>query len=259
MDVTAQTWRVGELAARTGLSVRTLHHYDAIGLLVPAARSEAGHRRYDAADVRRLYRVLALRQLGLPLERIAAVLEGEDGDPLETVRRHLADVDAELARIGRLRSTLAAIVVACEADEQPSPEAFLTAIEEMTMRSRYFTPDQQEQLARRREALGDAAIEDYPAPVGRADRRGRRPARRRSRPGERGRAGAGSALAVADRGVHGRRSLDQALAQRDVRAGGRAGGLARSDPRPGADGVHAARVRGRREPGLSPGPRAERR
>jgi DNA-binding transcriptional MerR regulator len=161
MDATARTWRIGELAARTALSVRTLHHYDAIGLLVPAERSEAGHRRYGPADVRRLYRVLALRQLGLPLERIAAVLEGEDGDPLATVRRHLAEVDADLARLGRLRTTLAAIVAACETDEQPSPEAFLTAIEEMTMHSRYFTPEQQEQLAQRREALGDAAIEDY--------------------------------------------------------------------------------------------------
>jgi MerR family transcriptional regulator, thiopeptide resistance regulator len=54
---------VGRLAAATGLTVRTLHHWDAIGLLAPAERSQAGHRRYGPAEVRRLYRIVALRRL----------------------------------------------------------------------------------------------------------------------------------------------------------------------------------------------------
>jgi MerR family transcriptional regulator, thiopeptide resistance regulator len=55
------TWSIGELAARTGLTVRTLRHYDEIALARPSHRTSAGHRRYDDADLRRLHRIVALR------------------------------------------------------------------------------------------------------------------------------------------------------------------------------------------------------
>src|SRR5829696_7097424 len=69
--------RTGEVARATGLTVRTLHHYDEIGLLVPSRRSEAGYRLYSDGDVRRLYRIVALRGMGFPLGEIAAVLVRE--------------------------------------------------------------------------------------------------------------------------------------------------------------------------------------
>ena len=69
-------WKIGELARRTGLTVRTLHHYDEIGLLSPAERSDGGHRVYGEAEVQRLYRIVSLRSLGFPLEAVAAALEG---------------------------------------------------------------------------------------------------------------------------------------------------------------------------------------
>lgn len=64
-------WRVGEVATATGLTVRALRHYDEIGLLVPSERSDAGHRRYTADDLARLYAIRALRHLGLPLADVA--------------------------------------------------------------------------------------------------------------------------------------------------------------------------------------------
>ena len=67
-------WQVGELARRTGLTVRTLHHYHAIGLLSPSRRSAAGYRLYGEADVARLHRIISLRQLGLSLEQVAESL-----------------------------------------------------------------------------------------------------------------------------------------------------------------------------------------
>jgi DNA-binding transcriptional MerR regulator len=82
MNIDGRSWRVGELAKATGLSVRSLHHYDAIGLLQPTRRSSAGHRLYSEADVRRLHRVLALRGFGLSLTEVGQVLAGE-GDPRE--------------------------------------------------------------------------------------------------------------------------------------------------------------------------------
>ena len=57
-----QVWKVGSLASATGLTVRTLHHYDHIGLVSPSGRTPSGHRLYEESDVRRLYQVLALRQ-----------------------------------------------------------------------------------------------------------------------------------------------------------------------------------------------------
>ncbi len=74
-------YTVGELAKKAGLTVRTLHHYEQLGLLVPSGRSEAGYRLYSAADVRRLHRVVAYRQSGLALKDIAALLQ-TDSPPL---------------------------------------------------------------------------------------------------------------------------------------------------------------------------------
>lgn len=99
-------WRIGELAAATGLTVRTLHHYEHIGLLGPAARTEGRQRLYDEHDVQRLYRIRALRDLGLSLTDIGRMLE-DDGAALgDVLRAHLARVDAELQRLKRLRTLL---------------------------------------------------------------------------------------------------------------------------------------------------------
>jgi MerR family transcriptional regulator, thiopeptide resistance regulator len=72
--------RIGEVAAATGLTVRTLHHYDEIGLLRPSARSDAGYRLYSDGDVRRLYRIVAFRRLGLALDEIGALLDTGGAD-----------------------------------------------------------------------------------------------------------------------------------------------------------------------------------
>lgn len=68
--------KVGELAHLAGLTVRTLHHYEEVGLLEPAGRTGAGHRYYGPAELRRLHRIVALRQLGLTLDEIGRALEG---------------------------------------------------------------------------------------------------------------------------------------------------------------------------------------
>src|SRR5918997_4153601 len=68
-------WKVGELAQRTGLSVRTLHYYDEIGLLAPSRRSEGGHRLYTAEDVVRLQRIKSFRALGFTLREVRRCLD----------------------------------------------------------------------------------------------------------------------------------------------------------------------------------------
>src|SRR5437870_2179567 len=86
----SEALKVGELARRTGLTVRTLHHYDEIGLLKPSLHTEAGHRLYTADDVARLQQVLSLRQLGFSLEVVRDCLDRPEFAPLEVIRLHVA-------------------------------------------------------------------------------------------------------------------------------------------------------------------------
>ena len=78
---------VGDVADLAGITVRTLHHYDRIGLLSPSARTPAGYRRYAPADLDRLHQVLLYRELGFPLEEIATLLDDPDADPEAHLRR----------------------------------------------------------------------------------------------------------------------------------------------------------------------------
>ena len=106
--ISARTWRIGELAAAAGMTVRTLHHYEHVGLLKPSARSEGGHRLYGDLDVQRLYRIRVLRSLGLSLEEIGHALDRDTGLP-EMLHDHLAQVEAELKRASELRDRLRSI------------------------------------------------------------------------------------------------------------------------------------------------------
>ncbi|MGW1956807.1 MerR family transcriptional regulator [Streptomyces sp. NPDC001920] len=81
------SYSVGQVAGFAGVTVRTLHHYDAIGLLAPSERSHAGHRRYSDGDLDRLQQILFYRELGFPLEEVAALLDDPDADPREHLRR----------------------------------------------------------------------------------------------------------------------------------------------------------------------------
>ncbi len=150
--------RIGAVARLTGLTVRTLHHYDEIGLLVPSGRSEAGYRLYGEADLRRLYRILALRGMGFPLDEIARTLVAEGEDPRPAVRRHLERIDDQLALAGRLRARLAHILDVLDRADEPSGDLFIEAIEVMTRMETYYTPEQLEQLQERADALGEDGL-----------------------------------------------------------------------------------------------------
>lgn len=105
---------VGELSRASGVTVRTLHHYDEIGLCRPSQRTAAGYRLYDEADVLRLQQVLVLRELGLPLDEIAAAID-ETPDRAALLRRHR---EALVAKRGRIEAMLAAVDAALTALEK---------------------------------------------------------------------------------------------------------------------------------------------
>ncbi len=154
-------YRVGQLAELTGLTVRTLHHYDDIGLLSPSRRSGAGYRLYDGVDVERLYGILALRQLGLSLEQIAEAIT--DQTSLEAMLvAHSEHIEARLADIQRLQKQLGAVLTTVRTRARPTDTDLLDLIRKvMTMDARvenYFDADQLAALAVRREELGEEQI-----------------------------------------------------------------------------------------------------
>jgi DNA-binding transcriptional MerR regulator len=153
------TWKVGELAARTGLTVRTLHHYDAIGLLSPSGRTGSahgsGHRLYTAADLARLHQILCLKQLGFGLEQVKEFLTRPDYDPREVVRLHLESVRKRAAELADLGDRLRGLSEVLDREGSASPETFLNTIETLTMIEKYYTPEQLRQLEERRAAGGE--------------------------------------------------------------------------------------------------------
>lgn len=101
-EVVTVSWTVGELARSAGVTVRTLHHYDEIGLLSPSGRSASGYRLYDYRDLERLQRILVYRGVGMGLDKIAAILDDPGDDPVNHLRRHhelLRDRREELTRM----------------------------------------------------------------------------------------------------------------------------------------------------------------
>lgn len=96
-----ERWTVGQLADLTGVTVRTLHHYDAIGLLTPSDRSPSDYRLYDADDLERLQQIVLYRRLEMPLEQIATLLAGPD-DAAEHLRRQRRALEARRDELDEL-------------------------------------------------------------------------------------------------------------------------------------------------------------
>jgi DNA-binding transcriptional MerR regulator len=116
-----EAYTVGQVADLLGVTVRTLHHYDEIGLVVPSERSRAGYRLYTDADLARLQQVVVYRRLELPLDEIAELLaDGADAtDAIGHLRRQRATV---MSRLDELRELVTAIDRALEREmsEQPA-------------------------------------------------------------------------------------------------------------------------------------------
>lgn len=157
-DDDTRSWRIGELAAASGLSVRALRHYDELGLLVPAGRTGSGYRLYTAAEVQRLYRITALRRLGLGLEAIAAALDGDAADLATVIRRQRDAVVRELAESLALRDRLDALCAELDRGVQPTVQELITTMEAMQMYEKYYTEEQLDRLKRRGEELGPERI-----------------------------------------------------------------------------------------------------
>lgn len=155
--------KVGELARRTGVSVRTLRFYDEIGLLSPSCHSEAGYRLYGTGEVARLQQIVSLRQLGFSLAEIRDCLDRPEFSPQRAIELHVARLREQIARQQRLCERLEALAQGLRATGAASVEAFLQAMEEISMVEKYYTPEQREAIAERGRLVGEERIRQVEA------------------------------------------------------------------------------------------------
>ena len=121
--------KVGDVAEAAGITVRTLHHYETIGLLVPSNRTASGHRLYSNDEVERLYRITQLRRLGFSLGEIRRALDEGEPDLAEVMRSQLETLDARIEATTRLRSRIAAAL----GQSHPGTDVLLNLMEETAM------------------------------------------------------------------------------------------------------------------------------
>lgn len=134
--------KIGELARRTGLTVRALRHYGDIGLLLPSARSEGRYRLYGREDVARLYRIQALRRLDISLAEIGAILDKEVGGLSEVVAQQLALLDHQIRQANTLRAHLAELQKQLRSNTEPALDDWLVALESMVAGNKYFSDEE---------------------------------------------------------------------------------------------------------------------
>jgi DNA-binding transcriptional MerR regulator len=149
--------KVGELARDSGVSIRTLHYYDEIGLLSPANNSAAGHRLYGVRELTRLQQIRSLQQLGFRLKEIRSMLLSSAPSPLSVVEMHLARAKQQIALQQQLCDRLESL--ACSMRSQTvSVHQLIQTIEAMNMFEKYYTKDQLAELKQLADTLGDAGM-----------------------------------------------------------------------------------------------------
>jgi len=146
--------KVGDLAKRTGLSVRTLHYYDEIGLLAPRNVTTSGHRVYGAEELARLQRIKSLRQLGFSLDEIRACLDAPDFSARRVIELHIKRLREQIGEQERLVALLETLDASVTAGAIASPDELIRAIESMTTLEREFTADEWTEIRERGERLG---------------------------------------------------------------------------------------------------------
>src|SRR5689334_11024143 len=131
--------KVGELARRTGLTVRTLHHYDEIGLLKPSGRSESGYRMYDAQDVARLHAIQALRYMRMPLAEIGPLLDGRHARPEAIIDEQMRALQRQIREATELHDRLALLREGILAGKALDIADWVESLQRMATFGKYFS------------------------------------------------------------------------------------------------------------------------
>jgi MerR family transcriptional regulator, multidrug-efflux activator len=128
-DESAVRYTVKQVAELAGISVRTLHHYDRIGLLKPSASTDAGYRIYERPEIERLQQILFFRELGFELRKIGEILDHPEFDRRRALLAHRELLNEERDRLGRLIGTLDTTIERLERDEMMSDNAMFSGFD----------------------------------------------------------------------------------------------------------------------------------
>lgn len=140
---TATGYTVGAVARLAGVTVRTLHHYDEVGLVRPSGRTDAGYRLYEAADLARLRDVLSYRELGFTLEQIARILDDPQGDTVSHLREQHRLVRQRIDRLHDVLSHLEKLMEAEQMGINLTPEEQLEVFGENWLGEEYTAEAEQ--------------------------------------------------------------------------------------------------------------------
>jgi DNA-binding transcriptional MerR regulator len=150
--------KVGELARHAGVSVRTLHYYEQIGLLAPSSRTGGRHRLFGPRDIARLQQIRSLRQIGLPLDEVRAALSQPDFSLLRVLDLHATRLREQMERLRELLGRLERVARHVARSKDVPVDDILHALQGIALAEQYFTPEQRDTIARRGRRLGAARI-----------------------------------------------------------------------------------------------------
>lgn len=164
--IMSRQWKVGELAKATGLTIRTLHYYDQIGLFSPSGHSASGHRLYSEKDFSRLQQILSLKDLGLSLEEIQGVLANERYDPLEAVSLQISRLRESIRIQQKLLKQLVHVAHLMQSHAPVSVDDFTQLFDMMRKSHERYFAEKQANMERHLELLGDflAELPESPHP-----------------------------------------------------------------------------------------------
>lgn len=148
--------RVKEVAELTGISVRTLHHYDEIGLLIPDGVTESGYRNYSEQNLELLQQILFFRELGFPLKKIKEIVTSESFDRLEALERHREMLRDKRSQLEQLLRTVERTIRHAKGEVTMSNQEKFKGFD--------FSSNPYEQEARER--WGDKAVDESNAKLG---------------------------------------------------------------------------------------------
>lgn len=146
--------KIGDLALKTQISIRTLHHYDELGLLKPSVRTLAGHRDYSEQDIERLYKIISLKNVGFSLEEIKSILGISVSDFDHKIEEQLFHTEEEIKNLEKRKWCIESVQYLIGLECYQSVDMYIGLINELNIQAQYFTPEERLEIQKINYSLG---------------------------------------------------------------------------------------------------------
>ncbi|MGZ4031344.1 MAG: MerR family transcriptional regulator [Tumebacillaceae bacterium] len=164
-----RSWKVGELAKLSGVTVRTLRFYNQIGLFSPSEKTESGHRLYSESDLSRLQQILSLKELGLSLDEVKSVLAGELYSPLEIVTLQMDRIKEQIQNQKKLLVQLEHVSTLMQGKTPLSIGDFTSLLQAMKIGHEKLVVERRMSWEHRLDLLGDFLDEEHEVTISEVD------------------------------------------------------------------------------------------